>query len=118
MAEKLYRVRRLETRYFYLDVEAENHEDAEEKVLDMCPKDKDWLPEDKEEDIHWEQADTYELGKSCYTYDMHGSKETEPTESLLSSLEDITDQLGREKITEESAIQLIHNISDYYRGRK
>tara|TARA_R100001509_G_scaffold148138_2_gene105803 strand:- start:918 stop:1151 length:234 start_codon:yes stop_codon:yes gene_type:complete len=75
MAEKLYRVRMRETRYFYLDVEAESEEEAEEKVSNMCPKDEDWLPEDKEEDIHWEQSDTVELGESCYTYDMHRNKE-------------------------------------------
>lgn len=54
----------------------------------------------------------------CEVDDIVKCINTEPTESLLSSLEDITDQLGREKITEESAIQLIHNISNYYRGRK
>ena len=62
MAEKLYRVRMREIRYFYLDVKAESEEEAKEKILNMCPKDEDWTPEDKEEDICWEQSDTYELG--------------------------------------------------------
>tara|TARA_R100000231_G_scaffold34105_1_gene30037 strand:+ start:434 stop:622 length:189 start_codon:yes stop_codon:yes gene_type:complete len=58
---KKYRVRMVETRHFYVDVEAESHEDAEEKVLNMDLKDKDWLPEEKEEDIFWEKGDTDEL---------------------------------------------------------
>jgi len=58
---KKYRVRMNQTRYFYTDVEAKNEEEAEDKVLNMCLADKDWLPEEREEDICWEQADTYEL---------------------------------------------------------
>lgn len=61
---KKYRVRMRETRYFYVDVEAEDEYDARNKVDNMCLADKDWKPEDKEEDICWEESDTYELGES------------------------------------------------------
>ena len=44
--------------------------------------------------------------------------DTEPTSSLLESLQDLVDQLGREKITEESAIETIHNISEFYKQRR
>ena len=35
--------------------------------------------------------------------------------SLLKSLEDLVDQLGREKITIQDTIQTIHNISEFYK---
>lgn len=35
--------------------------------------------------------------------------------SLLQSLEDLVDQLGREKITIQDTIQTIHNISEFYK---
>jgi hypothetical protein len=60
---KKYRVRMREIRYFYVDVEAEDEYDARNKVDNMNLKDKDWIPEDKEEDICWEESDTYELGE-------------------------------------------------------
>lgn len=62
MAEKLYRVRMREVRYFYIDTKAEDEDDAVDKVERGNFEDKDWTPEDKEEDIFWEQSDTYELG--------------------------------------------------------
>jgi hypothetical protein len=41
--------------------------------------------------------------------------DTEPTTSLLESLEDLVDQLGREKMTEEQVMEIIHNISEFYK---
>jgi len=62
MAEKLYRVRMRETRYFYIDTKAEDEDEAIDKVERGNFEDKDWTPEEEEKDIFWEQSDTYELG--------------------------------------------------------
>ena len=35
-------------------------------------------------------------------------------ETLLQSLEDLVDQLGRDKMTEYQAIETIHSLSKYY----
>ena len=35
--------------------------------------------------------------------------------SLLKSLEDLVDQLGREKITIQDTVQTIHSISEFYK---
>ena len=35
--------------------------------------------------------------------------------SLLQSLEDLVDQLGREKITIQDTVQTIHSISEFYK---